>query len=185
MNRIKQLTSLALCVLLTSGCATIVRGPSQSLPVTSDPSGAVVDLRCAGAEPRAAVTPATFHIPRKATECTVSVSAAGHHPAELALERQRSGLLWANFAPAAVYGSLVLAVVALLWPMGWSPELELDSVDLALVALTGGGMLIDRGTGAMYKQAPDRIDVTLTPLDESADLPPEGATGIPTPGMDP
>jgi hypothetical protein len=184
MNRLQQVTSVALCVLLTSGCATIVVGPSQSLPITSDPSGAVVDLRCAGAEPQAAVTPAKLRLSRKATECTVSVTTAGHYPVELSLERQRSGWFWVNLVPGAVI-DIVTVTLATLTAVYGNDSGGGGAGFLLAVAVAGGGMLIDRGTGAMYGQAPDRIDVTLTPLDASADRTPEGAPGMPAPEVDP
>jgi hypothetical protein len=172
MTSLEKITSLTLCVLLNTGCATMVRGPSQKLPVTTEPPGAVVDLRCMGAESLAAVTPATLRLPRKAEECTATISAAGHHTMEVPLQRERGGWFFGNIAPGAMTASIAFLYITL----GTVVEGRTTGLELLLVpvALTGGGMLIDRGTGAMYNQMPQRIDVVLEPL--VAEEPEAGAT---------
>jgi hypothetical protein len=60
-------------VLLASGCATMIRGTEERLEVTSEPTGAAVEL----SDGRAAVTPAQFETARKKT-LIVKVSKEGY-----------------------------------------------------------------------------------------------------------
>ena len=55
MNRLVPLFAL----LLLGGCATMINGRTETIPVKSDPSGAVVTVECGNAPLYGGVTPTT------------------------------------------------------------------------------------------------------------------------------
>ena len=65
-----------LALTLVSVCATITSGPSETITVTSEPSGANVSLEC-GSEKSTLITPARFVIARKSPDCTVTLQKTG------------------------------------------------------------------------------------------------------------
>ena len=73
MKSIKLMFLLSLTIFLV-GCATMIRGTSELLQVTSEPSGAKVEL----SDGRTAYTPAQFRCKRGKT-LIVKISKKGYH----------------------------------------------------------------------------------------------------------
>jgi hypothetical protein len=70
--------ALAVCSLLGSSCATMLKGTSDEIAVVSDPPGAEVSVNDADKGP----TPLTFTVPSK-QEVHITVAKAGYQPEEL------------------------------------------------------------------------------------------------------
>ena len=64
---------LAICSLISSSCATMLKGTSDEITVVSDPNGADVVVN----ETREGTTPVTFTVPSK-QDLTVTVTKAGY-----------------------------------------------------------------------------------------------------------
>lgn len=97
-----SMAAAALLVLFTlssaSGCATIMTGTTQKVPITSTPSGAVAkaDGTLGG------VTPCTFTLERK-TDHTIEISKEGYRTASVILRHTVSGATAGN----ALIGGLI------------------------------------------------------------------------------
>lgn len=79
------------CFLVTvTGCATIVSGRTQRIPVMSSPSGAIVTI---GSQKQ--MTPATF-ILDKQQEYVVRIEKEGYEPVEIVLKKTLSGWVFGN-----------------------------------------------------------------------------------------
>ncbi len=61
MERTTALAALALCALLSTGCATVVRGGSEPITIQTNPSGAEVTL----SNGQSCVTPCELEVKRK------------------------------------------------------------------------------------------------------------------------
>lgn len=87
-----------LALMALGACATVVRGPSETLRVESTPPGAEVQLSNGQS---CEATPCAFSLPRS-TDVTVSVSRAGCTPATVQVTSQFSRLGAAGMAGNAV-----------------------------------------------------------------------------------
>jgi len=91
-----------LSAMLTSGCATIINGSTQTVEIASEPEGAsiMIDGEDFG------TTPASVDLKRK-TAHVVSIALPGYETQELTLERKTSGWVWGNI----IFGGLIGLVV--------------------------------------------------------------------------
>ena len=88
-------------LVLSSGCATIVHGPHQTVTVTSDPSGAaVIVLSKDGVKSTPGVTPIKLDLPRRDPHITVRLEKDGCAPVEVHLKRTTSGWVFTNLIAA-------------------------------------------------------------------------------------
>jgi hypothetical protein len=90
----------ALCILaLSTGCATIVKGTSQKIPMASDPVAAdiIVDGQMVGQ------TPMTVSLKRK-TDHLVSVQKTGYQPKSVAIVKDVGGAVWGNIIAGGLIG---------------------------------------------------------------------------------
>ena len=69
---------LAVCSLISSSCATLLKGNSEEIAVVSDPSGAEVTAN----EVREGTTPVTFKVPSK-EDLNITVTKPGYQPQDL------------------------------------------------------------------------------------------------------
>jgi hypothetical protein len=70
--------TLAACSLISSSCATMLKGTKDEITVVSDPSGAAVTAN----ETQEGPTPVTFVVPSK-QDLNITVSKAGYQPEDL------------------------------------------------------------------------------------------------------
>jgi PEGA domain len=70
--------ALAVCSLIGSSCATLLKGTKEEITVVSDPSGAEVTVN----ESREGATPVSFTVPSK-EDLNITVTKAGYQPEDL------------------------------------------------------------------------------------------------------
>lgn len=100
-----RVTALLVClapILLTTGCATITRGTTDTLVIESEPSGADVRL----SNGMTGKTPTSFKLPRK-DALTVKIEKAGYEPLEVNVTPQVSGAGGAGMAGNVLVGGLI------------------------------------------------------------------------------
>jgi hypothetical protein len=161
---VKSLISLV-ALLLASGCATMVNGTHQEVPVRSEPSGARVRYDC-GDSRGEVTTPATIALQRAAEHCSLTVTKAGYADQTVLFERQRSKATEVNRVPGAIAGA-TLGVIGLFLGLDASAHPE-DGAEVGWVVGNAAGTLpaeaIDAKTGGAYKQVPKKVYVRLDPL---------------------
>ena len=136
--------------VLTSACATIANGPTQTLIVESTPSATVKFSDCGPINPRPATTPAVVTVARRATHCRISVAAPGYQERVVQLERK---LARDPDGRPSIVG-------------GWCPSC--DAVQIAAMSwiyfpILIPSLAVDFVTGAMYEVSPPRVVVELRP----------------------
>jgi uncharacterized protein YceK len=92
--------------MLLEGCATVVRGTSQKIPVTSAPAGArvFVDGKEAG------TTPFLLKLKRK-KPAVIRIEREGYDPYEIHIEQKRPSF----WDPVRLFGNTLLAMPGALW----------------------------------------------------------------------
>lgn len=88
-------------------CASVVHGSTQAIEVTSQPSGASVELRCLAGSVHFGTTPTAITLKRRETSCTVALSAKDYEETTVVLSRDLSGWYLANILIGGVIGLLV------------------------------------------------------------------------------
>lgn len=101
MNYSLKITAV-LAVLFLSGCGTIIHGTTEQVGVTSDPSGATVEID----KTKIGKTPLTQELSRKDTH-SVKISMDGYKSREMIINRTTSGWAWGNI----LFGGLIGLVV--------------------------------------------------------------------------
>ena len=151
--------ALLITLILSTGCATIERGPMQRVFVETDPPGAVVELEGCASNSDDRQTPLTLMIPRRVTRCSVLIFRDGYEPARVMLERRR--------APQVVSGGEVFSAI-----LDESDDLE----EFVGVAILGGvvygiGKGVDAIAGSNYQLEPRHVQVALVRRDASNENP--------------
>lgn len=156
--------TIAMLVLAASSlrCATIARGRYQQVPVDSNPSGASVAVSCADVPRDGGITPARVKVRRGAKNCAITLSKAGYKDQTLTFQRKVAPSVWLNLLPGLAVEAAAEIAAATDEILSDNPDQKDTYTDgLYLVLITGLGVLIDHSTGAMYRQDPPRVDVTL------------------------
>jgi hypothetical protein len=104
--RTYMLSSCLLLLVVTSGCATITRGTTDTLIVESDPAGAEVQL----SNGMSGKTPTSFKLPRS-DSVVVKIKKEGYEPLEINVTPQVSGAGGAGMAGNVLLGGLIGAAV--------------------------------------------------------------------------
>jgi len=91
--------ALLVALTLASGCATIIHGTTQKIPVSSSPSGAKVAVN----ESTAFTTPTTLELPRKDPQI-LQISLEGYQPETVKLESVTSGVVMGNILLGGLIG---------------------------------------------------------------------------------
>ena len=94
-----RLVSLVFVYFLTTGCATIIKGTTQEIPISSDPSGA--DILVDGH--LVATTPADVQIKRKRDHLVV-IEKTNYHPKSVAVVKNVGGAVWGNIIAGGLIG---------------------------------------------------------------------------------
>lgn len=146
-------------LLLCTGCASMINGRWETVPVESFPSGARVKVACGAAPADGGVTPTRIQVERRAQDCRVTLAKDGYEPQEIVFERQLSRATVGNKIAAAPLG--LVAAFGLAW-------INIDDFDAIEGAMEGGVWLgsapanhVDKRTGGAYKQVPGELYVVL------------------------
>lgn len=99
MNPSLRSTALLVSALFLCGCATIVHGSKQKVPISSQPSGASVKIDDAST----GVTPMTAELSRK-TSHRVELLLNGYKPYEVTIEPHFNGATMGNLAIGGIIG---------------------------------------------------------------------------------
>ena len=120
-----------LAAVLTTGCATIIKGTTQSIPVASDPPAAdvVVDGNLAGQ------TPTSVNLQRK-TDHLLTIRKVGYEPQTVAVVKNVGGAVWGNVLAGGLIGWGVDAASGAQYNLAPSTV----SVKLALASTAVAGM---------------------------------------------
>ena len=162
--RIKVLALLVLCVFLFQYCATIIRGTSQEIPVTSNPSGAkiVVDGEEKG------YAPVIVKLKKKKSHI-IQIKKEGYNTVEILTTRK---------TPIGVYflGNLLLGASMAFGNIMLFANLDTNdkiSGELAVGGMISGGILmlifpfaVDSRSGAVCELSPKQLNVTLSKIEE-------------------
>ncbi len=78
-------------IMSSAGCATVMTGKYQAIPVTSEPTGAKVRVDTG----ETIITPGKFRLIRN-KEHTLAAEYAGYEPQQLRLHNKAQGWVWGN-----------------------------------------------------------------------------------------
>ncbi len=140
--RIRALTSV-LCITILTGCATIMHGTTQSVGISSNPSGATVTVN-GMAYGR---TPVIADLKRKDNHI-VRLELSGYKPYETTLTRSTSGWVWGNIVIGGLVGLVIDAVGGGLYKL--TPEQVSAQLEKGRVASApnGDSLYIDVALGS-------------------------------------
>ncbi len=93
------IASLATLSLFAGGCASIVKGTTQAIPVSSNPTGA--DVKLDGN--RVGQTPMSVEVKRK-SDHLMTIEKAGYQPESIAITRNIGGAVFGNILAGGVIG---------------------------------------------------------------------------------
>jgi hypothetical protein len=177
-SRARAAALIALAAVLLQGCATLVRGTSQKIPVTSVPAGArvLVDGKDAG------TTPLLLKLKRKKPG-VIRIEQVGYDPYEIRIERRRPSI----WDPVRGFGNFLLAMPGALW---LGPKLtesftkkEADDFGEAIGNVLLGAA-VGYGVAAMIFATPliltdalSGANIILSPKSLEVELKPAGVTG--------
>lgn len=100
-----RLLAVAALVLPCIGCASITRGTTENISISSTPSGATAEL--SGLDnPTSCVTPCVVAVKRSA-DITVTINKEGYEPQVIPLTKEIPGSGAAGFAGNVLLGGLV------------------------------------------------------------------------------
>lgn len=91
--------ALACCSLLSGGCASIVKGTTQAIPIASDPAGA--DVKIDGT--KVGQTPMSIDAKRK-TDHLITIEKTGYQVEGVALTRNVGGAVFGNIVAGGLIG---------------------------------------------------------------------------------
>jgi hypothetical protein len=154
--------ALFVLALAAAGCATIANDRKETIPVRSQPAGAVVTVACGTAAVYGGVTPAVIILDRAADPCELTVAKEGYAARKVVLERTISRATQGNKVPgiaAAAVAGLFTAFFMMDNPHG--DDAVASAVRGGMAVGEGAANAVDRKTGAAYKHVPGEIFVTL------------------------
>ena len=103
MNKL-LIVCMALSTSFFTGCATIVSGSTQTIAVTSIPSGATVTAEPGGTK---ATTPGSLILDRKGGPYRVTFALDGYDPYSISLTTGTNGWTWGNVIIGGIIGMLI------------------------------------------------------------------------------
>ena len=149
--------ALPLLAVLATSCASMTSGTTETIAVTSSPSGAAASLEC-DKHSATATTPAKIEIRRNAGNCVLTVSKESYEPKVINIEQGVNPMYWGNmiFSPLAPAGAYLTA-------LGDGTERTIGLGALVTAAFVFG---TDFYTGAVHVHRPGVVDVVLKPKEE-------------------
>jgi len=152
----RRLAAMIVVLTLASGCGTIISGPSETITVTSDPSGAELSVDC-GAGVGTFITPARLAIARRSSDCTLTLRKPGFAVETAVIEQGINPWTWGN-VPIAALGITAIGM------SGFSDDPSQGARMGGAVALIGlGGLVVDRLTFRLRDHDPKTLHLTLRP----------------------
>ena len=129
-----RLLALLFVFFLTTGCATIIKGTTQGVPISSDPSGAdiFIDGMLVG------TTPADVELKRKRDHLIV-IEKKNYVPKSVAVVKNVGGAVWGNIIAGGLIGWGVDAA------SGAQNNLMPKTIFVRLEAVGEGGQAADSG----------------------------------------
>ncbi|MBY0488263.1 MAG: hypothetical protein K2R93_00355 [Gemmatimonadaceae bacterium] len=117
---------VVLVATLFSGCAAIVHGSSQTLPINTSPNQVHIAVKNgAGVEIASGTAPMNLPLTRK-NEYSIELSIAGYEPQKLQLTRGLSGWFWWNFVLGGPVGMIIDYAAGAMW------KLQPSSLDIRM-----------------------------------------------------
>ena len=98
-TQVLAIAALATLSLFAGGCASIVKGTTQAIPVSSDPTGA--DVKLDGN--RVGQTPMSVEVKRK-HDHLMTIEKAGYQPESVAITRNVGGAVFGNILAGGLIG---------------------------------------------------------------------------------
>ncbi len=98
-TKLFALAFIVIVSLLGGGCASIVKGTTQPIPVSSDPTGA--DVKLDGN--RVGQTPMTVEVKRK-SDHLLTIEKSGYQPESVAITRNVGGAVFGNILAGGLVG---------------------------------------------------------------------------------
>lgn len=155
----------ALLLLACSGCATMINGRNEEVPVDSFPSGAKVAVDCGDVPRDGGATPARVLLARIAEKCSVTLTKDGYEPKVVTFHREESRAGVANKVAAAPLGFFAAITGYFLGSdNGLADDLAAAGWNAGTAAGAAPGRAVDKRTGGAYKQVPGEVYVTLVRL---------------------
>lgn len=99
VNILIKLVAVSALLMVFTGCATIVKGTTQTIPVSSDPSGADVTLDGLSY----GQTPTTLEVKRKRNHLVV-IEKTGFSPKSVPITKNVGGAVWGNILAGGLIG---------------------------------------------------------------------------------
>jgi hypothetical protein len=162
-NTIVLLLLALASVLVSPGCATIMRKRTQTIPVTSSPAGAAVSVNGR----HVGMTPIMITLPRKQKGQVIRIESPGYNPVEIRPQRKTSA--------GPVIGNVLLGLIPAVIPAAayWGRS-DADRSDLTLLiwglsttAFAAIFTAIDAGEGRAFELKPTDLIIALTKADRA------------------
>jgi len=147
--RIAVITSLAVLALLVGGCASIVKGTTQDIPVSSSPTGA--DVKLDGN--KVGQTPMKVEAKRK-TDHLLTIEKDGYQAESVAITRNIGGAVYGNILAGGLVGWGVDAI------SGAQYNLAPSTITIALKPLTAASppVVVAKSSAAIFIEELKRLD---------------------------
>lgn len=166
---------VATIIVGTSGCASIVHGTTQVVPVNSSPTGADVKVNC-GKKADATTslkTPTTVTLKRNAEPCNITLSKEGYEDASMVFLRKMSGWFWGNLLIGGIIGMIIDGADGAIY----NRVPESASVSLAIRTLRPASAEFPKGS-KVYKNGVVLGEVVDTSADSAHVLLTNGVTTV-------
>jgi hypothetical protein len=142
-------------VVLAQGCATVLRGSRQWVPVTSSPERATVSVNGVNK----GTTPLGIQLARNRKTQVIRIECPGYNPYEVRVERHVSVMHeLGNVLLASFIGSTAAWIAFMSDETSHSDAIAWIGIPAGIV----GFCLIDFASGGVYSIDPTEISVTLT-----------------------
>jgi len=168
----RRFGAVIVAVALTS-CATAIHHDLQSIPVTSTPPGASVQLDCGRGAMSVGTTPMTLTLQRRDRACMITLTKTGWQQSIVQFHRTLAPAALTNVVPAGLAAGIVESSHVEIAGNNGSTSGGIvtasasGSGSISPVAVAGivlsAGLLIDIHTGAVFEQSPRRVDIRLEP----------------------
>jgi len=141
-----------LIVVLLTGCATLINGPTQKIPVKSEPQDATVTV-----EESSTSTPATFTLDRN-REYVLTITKEGYHTETIKIVQVVNAAVAGNILGCTLLGMAIDTATGACW------TLKPEEITVTLRPLSPLEQLADA-----FRITPDSLENQLASLEELKD----------------